>query len=428
MYKMKHDRHTTPARRATMVASVAAILLGGAVAARQQQPSFRATVDVIEFDVRVVNDKGAPIVGLGADQFEVSLNGARRRVVSAALVQYGPSTAPTAPAARGNSPSSIWSAPKPLSLTDSSGRIFVLVVDAASFDAGSAGAVAQAARTFVSHLRPDDMVGLFVFPTGSQINPSTDRGRVMNALERISAQPAAVPGAAFNLRPSEVVLLGPIWQADVAGDLPRDAQVLVQLLCGDDQECFLRLRFEAQSLLQDYERHNVQGLGLLRTLIQNLATIQGRKTLVMISGGMATSNKPGGRPDLGGLDLAIGHEAVKTNTSIYTLFVNWQYAQQTSAERRQPARTTTTRIEDEVVLSRALDQFTGASGGALFKAVSGAGEVAFDRILNETSAYYVLGVEPAETDRDGEPRQLSVKVKQSGATVRGSRWVTVPRR
>jgi hypothetical protein len=75
-----------------------------------------------------------------------------------------------------------------------------------------------------------------------------------------------------------------------------------------------------------------------------------------------------------------------------------------------------------------LDLFTGASGGALFKALSGNGEVAFNRILNETSAYYVLGVEPSEADRDGKPKQLSVKVKKSGATVRGSRWVTVPKK
>jgi hypothetical protein len=37
------------------------------------------------------------------------------------------------------------------------------------------------------------------------------------------------------------------------------------------------------------------------------------------------------------------------------------------------------------------------------------------RILRETSAYYLLGVEPAAEDRDGRPRKLGVKVRRGGS-------------
>lgn len=47
----------------------------------------------------------------------------------------------------------------------------------------------------------------------------------------------------------------------------------------------------------------------------------------------------------------------------------------------------------------------------------GSGTFAFDRILQETSSYYLLGVKPEDTDRDGKPKRLSVKVKQSASTV-----------
>ena len=58
----------------------------------------------------------------------------------------------------------------------------------------------------------------------------------------------------------------------------------------------------------------------------------------------------------------------------------------------------------------------------------GSGDFAFDRILKETAAYYLLGVEVDPRDRDGKPRELRVKVEAKDATVRGRAWVIVPPR
>jgi len=391
--------------------------------ARQDVASFRETVDVIEFDVRVVTNKGQPILGLTPDKFDVTLNGSKRRVVSASVIKYGRDAAGRSAEVEAASSAlpSLQRSPLP---TGFAGRIFVLVVDASTFDAMAMAGVGKAARAFVSQLRPDDYVGLFVFPTGSQINPTTDRLRVMNAVERIPGTPTVKPGTTFDLRPGEVVSLAPI----VNDRTDRDSARIVQALCGTEPECATRLRNEVAGLIEDYELHALQSLNLLNQLIANLANIQGRKTLVVLSGGIPTSSRPGGRPDVGNLDLQIGQAAIRTNTSIYTLFVDWRYTQQFTATQRQSRRVVTTLLEDSDALSRTLEVFTGASGGALFKTLSGNGEVAIKRILDETSAYYVLGVEPASSDRDGKPRQLSVKVHESGATVRGSRWVTVPQR
>jgi tetratricopeptide (TPR) repeat protein len=65
----------------------------------------------------------------------------------------------------------------------------------------------------------------------------------------------------------------------------------------------------------------------------------------------------------------------------------------------------------------------------LMTAIQGSGEFAFDRILGETSAYYLLGVEPDDSDRDGRPRQLTVRVNagQRGVSARARSWVMVPR-
>jgi len=401
-----------------LIVSMLALALGGGVAAWQEQASFRQTVDVIEFDVRVVTNKGQPILNLTPNQFHVTINGSPRRVASAAVARYETASSAVAPEP------SLPAGPAPTEPDEVPGRIFVVVIDASTFDGAAAGSVAQAARDFVRGLKLNDFVGLYVFPTGSQISPTIDRGRVMNALTRVTGSPETMLGTEFHLRPSELVALAPL-----ANDrLDPDSARILDALCGADALCGTRLSTEVRQLLGLYEVHGLESLSMLRTLVHNLAAIPGRKTLVLLSGGVVVTNRPGGRPDIGNLDLLIGEEAIKTNTSIYTLFIDWNHNQQFTAERRRPIRTTTTVQEDSVVLSRALQMFTGAAGGAMFTALSGHGQAALNRILSETSAYYVLGVEPADVDRDGVPKQLDVKVSTSGATVRGIRWVTVPKR
>jgi tetratricopeptide (TPR) repeat protein len=53
---------------------------------------------------------------------------------------------------------------------------------------------------------------------------------------------------------------------------------------------------------------------------------------------------------------------------------------------------------------------------------------ALSRIQTELSSYYLLGVEPAEEDRDGRMHEVAVKASQSNVTVRGRRWVMIPAR
>ena len=60
--------------------------------------------------------------------------------------------------------------------------------------------------------------------------------------------------------------------------------------------------------------------------------------------------------------------------------------------------------------------------------LAGSGEAAYDRILTETTAYYLLGVEVGDADRDGRTQEIQVKVKRRDLTVRGRKWVAIPKR
>jgi hypothetical protein len=56
----------------------------------------------------------------------------------------------------------------------------------------------------------------------------------------------------------------------------------------------------------------------------------------------------------------------------------------------------------------------------------GSGESEIERVLGDSSAYYVLGVEPDARDRDGRPHRVEVKIRERNAEVRSRQLVIVP--
>jgi tetratricopeptide (TPR) repeat protein len=200
--------------------------------------------------------------------------------------------------------------------------------------------------------------------------------------------------------------------------------------CGNPVEvlCQERLLMEISNAALYYEGQGNAALGMLRTLVERLSAVSGRKTLVLISAGMMASDVPGGRPDIGELGVLVGKEAARSNTSIYTLFLDTSVIDRFHSDVRGADKNVQSEARDSEVLGRWLDQFSGAAGGAVFRVQVGSGENAFDRILRETSAYYMLGVEPADEDRDGRTHEIKVKANPKTLTTRGSRWVVVPKR
>jgi len=306
--------------------------------------------------------------------------------------------------------------------------VILIAVDCTSFGAAQTQGVLMSARSFVARLPPDDMVGLFAYPHGPRLSPTTDHAAIARALGSIMGERDVSVAEEFHLRPSELVELS-MW----VNGFERQGRDLALKLCSSaDQnetaQCLRRLDFEVKSAILTYEGQANASFGELRSFLDSLTVLPGRKTVVLVSAGMVASDIPGGRPDLNDLGVQLGKAAAQANAAVYTLFIDRSLIEQYSAETRRASVSQINLSRDSEVMGRWLDQFSGAAGGSLTKVMTGSGESAFDRILSETSAYYLLGVELAEADRDGRVHQILVKVNERSATVRGRSWVAVPKK
>jgi VWFA-related protein len=397
-----------------------------------QQATFRATVDLVAVDVQVVDKEGRPIPNLGPDKFEVLIDGRRRRVVSADFVRQAENTSvvPARPASDDPAAAAL------------PGRVFMIAVDVNSFSVGDSRGVIAAARRFVKALLAEDRVGLFAFPVGPKMGPTADHLGVELQLDKIVGASQSMESS-FHLSASEVVDItaenaaissspargaaaaSPATVAAESGTLRR---VLLRE-CGGltDQTCATNIRIDAESMAYFYEGQATMALSGLTSIIRDLSALPGRKTVVLLSAGMTASDRPGGRPNVDDLAQALGRTAAESNASVYALHIDTGAVQAYSADKRRSTRSTSSAERESALNSRLLDMFSGASGGTMLRVLVGSGEGALDRVLRETSSHYLLGVEPADSDR-GRLRELKVKVSQPGVTVRSRLWVSVPKK
>jgi VWFA-related protein len=377
-----------------------------ALVLQAQQPAFKSGVDLIAVDVHVVDRQGKPVVDLKPEDFEVQIAGDRRKVASAELISYAAAVPPAGAAADAAAAVSA-DAPRPR-------RMFILAVDEHSLHISNAMAAVTAAETFIDKLQPDDLVGLYAYPTGGATHDLTsDHAAVRRAVRKITGL-YSEPMGRFNLSPSEAI--------DIAsGD--REALLAVfKRACasgGCNQKEVLN---EAISFATTIEMRISQSLGGLRGLVRGLDAIPGRKTLVMVSGGLIMTDRGVGRANAHAEVASLAREVARGNVSVFALHLDWSFLESLSS--RSGLRLSYFR--DSNMAATGLEMVAGAAGGAVFRVHGTSPDVAFDRVLRENSAHYLLGVEAAPADRDGEVRPIRVRVNRRGATVRSRTTVLIP--
>jgi VWFA-related protein len=359
-----------------------------------QAPVFRSAVDVVAVDVQVVDRSGEPFKGLTPTDFEVSIDGKARQILSVNLIEYS------------TIPPTVLPVRTPGRLMPDA-RVFILAIDEYSFVPSSIGPALQAARRFVQH-------------TGS-LDLTHDHYAAERALDRVNGRRERQLGM-YSLTPSEII--------DITANDQAVTQRVTNRECSPtDPTCPGAVRAEAHSIAGYFEGQAAQSIASLSILVRSLRRLPGRKTLLLMSGGVMTSDRTGGRPDVTGLFSALGEEAAAAEANLYVLHWDTNFLETYSS--LNPTGTTAvdrfaSAFRDSDTFRGGLDMVAGKSGGALLAVEAGTGQHAFDRVLRENMAYYLLGVASNVTDRDGKLHFITVKTKARGATVRSRTHVVIP--
>jgi VWFA-related protein len=413
----------TSPRLLSMAVVIVWTTVGGAPAVWSQQPVFRSAVDLVAIQVAVVDDEGRPVESLAPGAFEVTIDGRRRRVVSADFI--GQSDNETA-ADRDLSPAA---------LADRA-RTLVVAIDAGSFEPGTTAGPVEALGEVLSSLGALDRVGLYAYPGDRWIPPGVERAPLRVAINAVAGRRGALRSV-YNLRPWEIVDItaqSTNPNSFLAGASGRGAasqgefDPIVQIQrreCPGDRDCLMRIYAEGLSLATQLERQTQESLTGLQRLLTALGNLPGRKTILLVSGGLVVSDRSDGRPDAGTLSRTFSQAAARANVTVYAVHFS------ASSSAAGPAPRSTAAGEQQhralALTGNWLEEFANATGGSRLHVQAGTGVAAFERVLRETSGYYVLGVEPTAGERDGTPRRLRVRVDDRNATVRSRDWTVLPR-
>ena len=387
-----------------------------------QQPVFKSGVELIAVDVAVVDKNGNPVPNLRPEQFEITIDGKPRRVISAEFVEFAPLDAPVAAKpveSRAIIPA--YSSNERITPTAPDGRLIFLAIDQGSFRNFNARGAMEAARRFIDRLQPEDRIGLVAFPgPGPSVSASRDHAAARAATAQIvgRATPFRVEGLDKNVSLSEALDIHALDSLTIQKVLARECGSMG----GSRTACEEAVRATAVSIGRNAEIQSIRSLAGIEAIIRSLAPIRERKTLVIISAGLPVSDRSGVDLQLNSTVAALGREAAAANLNFFVLHVDSGFLDAFAAEERTISDTL---YRDLSIMGSGLETIAGASGGSLFRVFVGA-DIAFDRVLRETAAAYLLGVEPIEGDRDGKTHRISVKVKSPGAEVRSRREVMLP--
>ncbi len=372
--------------------------LSGQTAARPAEPMFRAATELVLVNVVARDKSGAIVRNLTRDDFTVLEDGKPQSIARAEFEELD-----RVPAAQ------------------PAGEVAVL----------KAGRLATAPST-APDLRP------------SAPSPDLhDRRLVVLFFDLTSMQPeettrslTAATRYASNLTPSDlvaVVSLSTTWRVvqDFTGDREQLARALHSLdpngglgfeegTTGDDEGT----PDNGASFTPDETEVNIfntdRRLEALRTLSDALGGIEQRKSIVYFSSGMSQT----GLENRVQIRAVIDH-AVRANVAIYAADTRGLQAVVPGGEARNASVRGTSAFSGQA-MSNQYDQLAGSqdtlttlsedTGGRAFLDSNDLGRV-FTRVIDDTSAYYVLAYSSTNNARDGKYRRITVKAKRPGLSL-----------
>ena len=246
-----------------------------------QGPTFRTGVDLVAVDVSVVDRRGRPIEDLHAAEFAVKIDGEVRRVVSAELIKVDIEAARKQVA---DKTETFYTS----NLTPPQGRQIVIAVDQVNIRPGSLRPVLDAAARFLDMLSPLDQIAFVAYPEpGPRVNFTNDKLRLKRAMQGlVGQQPRARPGT-YNIGVSEAINI-----EERRDQIVLAAVVMRECRSNDPRQlaqCERDIVAESAQIARNSREDADLSLRGLQQLLEQLTFVDGPKSLILISEGLATS-------------------------------------------------------------------------------------------------------------------------------------------
>ena len=384
-------------------------------ASDDQDDVVKITTNLVQVDAVVTKD-GKPVKDLKAEDFEISEDGRKQEITSFTYISNIPGTPTTTPT-RSNpkDPNLPPVASTPLRKSDPR-RVIALVVDDLGLSHESMGSVKKQLRKFVEQqLSPNDLVA--IIRTGGTVGAlqqfTNDRRLIDKALSQVKWNICSRVG--INLLPPIAPSLGRLGPSPTTGN------------------CGMTSGWSVVSTLR-----------VLRFIVDALAEIPGRKSMVVFSDSMPREEQDiteglgrfedRGAPltvsadnrNFGFLLNRIAEKAIRSSVVIYGIDAGGlQYTGLTAADNiRASSPQQLNQIINNTMSSRSMliqqrregaDLIARQTGGFL---VRNSNDFQLDRILEDQSGYYLLGYRPTDETFNRKFHRIKARVKKSGMTLR----------
>jgi hypothetical protein len=263
-------------------------------------------------------------------------------------------------------------------------------------NAGYGKLVLDTAGKMLDALGPSDAAGLVLIP-GKGVELTREHARVREALTTLT-------GFAPKLFQRHVIS---IREAEAFQNVDRRvmAEVIERECRRYEPECPRDLRDESNQILTEAQRRITAVLSTLSTLNARMQPLEAPKSIVLISAGLPVIQE----------SLTyftnLQRRVAETGTMMYVVQIEQP---DTDASSQRMAGAGSLPRGD---LAAGLSTVAGVSGGRLFTSVGKATGI-FERIQQELTSSYQLGVELQPQDADGQPHEIAVKLLRPGVTAR----------
>ena len=355
-------------------------------------------------DITALDNNGRQVTDLSAAELEVEIDGTKRQVSTVEYIRSADPLRVIGPPRKVEVPDETFSSSNAKGAP--SGRLIVLLIDQGNIRTGAARSSMNSAKKFVDTLTAEDRVAVIAVPSpGELVDFTTDHDKVREALLRVVGTADTIRSR-FNLSITEAMAIY------MNSDIQMAAEVILRECAGASaaaelERCEREVEQDSAEIMNEIRHRTQDSLNGMRAVFKSLGSLEGPKSVILISEGLIFDGLGGETDELAGI-------AADSRATLDVLLLD--VPQFDASQSRRP----TTPREDRNLQVTGLEQLAGAARGELYR-INVSAEFAFDKISRSLDGYYLLGVESRPDDRNGRRHRIGVKTTRRGVSIRSRR-------